>query len=123
MAAENRVVNEVFGGGVGVGAGVDEYEVSALARNDGGQSGSRDAFHRAKAKNRDRVDAAIRSGRLRALLKSTVKRIDERAVQVDCDDGLVTIENDAVIISAGGVLPTALLQKIGIHTETKHGTL
>ena len=82
-----------------------------------------DAFQRAKAKNRDRVDAAIRSGRLRALLKSNVKRIDERAVQVDCDDGLVTIENDAVIISAGGVLPTALLQKIGIHTETKHGTL
>ncbi len=82
-----------------------------------------DAFQRAKAKNRERVDAAIRSGRLRTLLKSNVKRIDERAVQVDCDDGLVTIENDAVIISAGGVLPTALLQKIGIHTETKHGTL
>jgi thioredoxin reductase/NAD-dependent dihydropyrimidine dehydrogenase PreA subunit len=82
-----------------------------------------DAFQRAKAKNRERVDAAIRSGRLRALLKSNVTRIDEHAVQVDCGESVVTIENDAVIISAGGVLPTALLQKIGIQTETKHGTV
>jgi thioredoxin reductase len=81
-----------------------------------------DAFQRAKAKNRERVDAAIRSGRLRALLKSNVKRIDAAAVEVDCGDEVVTLENDAVIVSAGGVLPTALLQKMGIQSETKHGT-
>jgi hypothetical protein len=30
--------------------------------------------------------------------------------------------NDAVIVCAGGLLPTPLLQKIGIQFETKFGT-
>ena len=81
-----------------------------------------DAFQRAKAKNRERVDAAIRTGKLRALLKSNVKRISADSVIVDCDGTAMQFPNDAVIVSAGGVLPTALLEKIGIRTETKHGT-
>jgi hypothetical protein len=32
------------------------------------------------------------------------------------------IANDAVIVCAGGLLPTPLLQKIGIQFETKFGT-
>jgi len=34
----------------------------------------------------------------------------------------LTLPNDAVIVSAGGVLPTPFLQKIGIEVETKYGT-
>lgn len=82
-----------------------------------------DAFQRAKAKNRERVDAAIRSGKLRAVLKSNVKRIEIDQVHLDCgDEDPLTLQNDAVIVSAGGVLPTSLLERIGIHSETKHGT-
>ena len=81
-----------------------------------------DAFQRAKAKNRERIDAAIRNGKLRALLKSNVKRIEPDSVTVDYDGKALQFPNDAVIVSAGGVLPTALLEKIGIATETKRGT-
>jgi hypothetical protein len=34
----------------------------------------------------------------------------------------MALENDAVIISAGGVLPTAFLNSIGVKVETKYGT-
>jgi thioredoxin reductase (NADPH) len=36
--------------------------------------------------------------------------------------GEITIPNDAVIVCAGGELPTALLQGAGIRFETKFGT-
>jgi hypothetical protein len=37
-------------------------------------------------------------------------------------DDAEEIENDSVIISAGGILPTTFLQGIGINVETKWGT-
>jgi hypothetical protein len=32
------------------------------------------------------------------------------------------VNNDAVIVSAGGVLPSEFLKRIGINVETKRGT-
>jgi len=32
------------------------------------------------------------------------------------------IKNDAVIVCAGGILPTAFLNSIGVKVETKYGT-
>jgi len=32
------------------------------------------------------------------------------------------VRNDAVIVSAGGVLPSDFLRRIGISVETKYGT-
>ncbi|MDH3532637.1 MAG: 4Fe-4S ferredoxin, partial [Gammaproteobacteria bacterium] len=32
------------------------------------------------------------------------------------------LQNDAVIVSAGGILPSAFLKGIGINVETKWGT-
>ena len=81
-----------------------------------------DAFARAKAKNRDRLVKATASGRLRQLLKSNVLRIEPDAVVMDCGGKQERLLNDAVIVSAGGVLPTAFLETIGIDVETKHGT-
>ena len=37
-------------------------------------------------------------------------------------DERIRIANDAVIINAGGILPTAFLREIGIDVETKFGT-
>jgi len=48
VAAEDRVVHEVFGFGLGIRAGVDENEMSAFARDDGGERGTGDALHRAE---------------------------------------------------------------------------
>ncbi len=37
--------------------------------------------------------------------------------------GRSALRNEAVIVCAGGLLPTPLLQKIGIHFDTKHGSV
>ncbi len=80
------------------------------------------AFTRAKEKNRQKVREAEEAGRLTVLMKSNVKVIEEKLVHVEQEGKMLKIENDAVIISAGGILPTAFLKKVGIHVETKFGT-
>ena len=69
-----------------------------------------DAFARAKPKNRERIAAAERAGRLRVLLESDVRRIDASRVILECDGRDVELPNDAVIVSAGGILPTDFLR-------------
>ena len=80
------------------------------------------AFARAKEKNRKKVQQAEAGGRLRVLLSSNVREIGQRSVSIEQDGSLLEIENDAVIVSAGGVLPTPFLKEIGITVETKYGT-
>jgi thioredoxin reductase (NADPH) len=81
-----------------------------------------EAFARAKSRNRERLQQATMSGRLRALLKSNVLKIEPNSVLMDCDGKPTQLDNDVVIVSAGGILPTAFLQGLGIAMETKHGT-
>ena len=79
-------------------------------------------FSRAKEKNRQKVQQAESSGRLTVLYKSNVKEIFKGRVAIDHDGELVEVENHSVIISAGGILPTAFLKASGIEVETKYGT-
>ena len=81
-----------------------------------------DAFPRVKQKNRLRLEACVREGRACVVLKSRVKAIELDAVQVEEDGSLRRFRNDAVIVCAGGLLPTPLLQKVGIRFDTKFGT-
>ena len=81
-----------------------------------------DAFGRAKEKNRARIAAAEQSGQLRVLFKSIVKEIQSQRVILDQDGELIELDNHAVIVSAGGVLPTPFLQSIGIQVDTKYGS-
>lgn len=80
------------------------------------------AFNRAKQKNREKVDAMQNEGRLRVLFSSNVKEIRPDSVTIAMGEKTGKLQNDAVIVSAGGILPTAFLQKIGINVETKWGT-
>ncbi|HHH35378.1 MAG TPA: 4Fe-4S dicluster domain-containing protein [Gammaproteobacteria bacterium] len=80
------------------------------------------AFSRAKAKNRARVEAMARDGNLQVLMKSNVKEITADEVRVEQEGQMHTLGNDAVIICAGGILPTPFLKEIGIEVETKYGT-
>jgi len=82
-----------------------------------------DAFSRAKEKNRQKVTAAEAAGSLTVLLKSNTKEITEHKVILDVEGETIEIENDAIIVSAGGVLPTPMLKELGITVETKHGTI
>lgn len=81
-----------------------------------------EAFGRAKKKNRDKVQKAQEEGRLNVLMKSKVKEIRDHDLLLDHDGQEITLRNDAVIICAGGILPTAFLKEIGIEVETKRGT-
>jgi len=81
-----------------------------------------DAFSRAKEKNRHKIADAENSGRLRVLLKSTVKHIEPDKVVINTDDEEISIDNDAVIVCAGGILPSGFLKSLGINVDTKFGT-
>ncbi len=81
-----------------------------------------EAFSRAKPKNRDRVDKAVKSGRLKLMLKSKILEIGQNSVELEWQGKRQQLKNDAVIVCAGGILPTNFLKSIGIEIETKHGT-
>ena len=81
-----------------------------------------EAFSRAKEKNRSKIADAEKAGRLRVLMKSTVKHIEQDKVVIMTDDEELCIDNDAVIVCAGGILPSGFLKDIGVSVETKYGT-
>jgi thioredoxin reductase (NADPH) len=81
-----------------------------------------DTFSRAKLKNRQRVSAAVERGALRVLLRSAITAIKTNTAEIECDGRRAAIKNDAVIVCAGGILPTGFLKNIGIEIETKYGT-
>jgi thioredoxin reductase len=80
------------------------------------------AFSRAKPKNRQLVEEMQAKGRLRVLFSSNVKQIVDGAVQIEVNDKVGSIANDAIVVSAGGILPSAFLRTIGIDVETKWGS-
>ena len=81
-----------------------------------------EAFSRAKPKNRQLVEEMQAKGRLHVLFSSSVKTILNGSVEIAVGDKLMSIANDAVIVSAGGILPSAFLKTVGIHVETKWGS-
>jgi thioredoxin reductase len=81
-----------------------------------------EAFGRVKEKNRQRLQETEKSGRINVLLQSNVKKIDADKVTLDHAGKMIEIKNNAVIVSAGGVLPTPFLKEIGVMVETKFGT-
>jgi len=96
-------------------ADVEGSEVSLSYRSD--------SFSRAKAKNRDRIDEYSSQGRIKLYLPSTLTEVnDESHVSLDYNGENLTIPNDAIIINAGGILPTGFLKQIGIQVDTRYGT-
>ena len=80
------------------------------------------AFSRAKPKNRQIVEDMEAAGQLRVLFSSNVSSITDHDVKLTLNDSVESITNDAVVVSAGGILPSAFLRTVGIHVETKWGT-
>ena len=81
-----------------------------------------EAFSRAKEKNRIKIADAEKSGRLRVLMKSSVKLIEPDKVVIKAEDAELSLDNDAIIVCAGGILPTGFLKDLGISVETKFGS-
>ena len=110
-----------------VGGGDSALEAAAsIAKQPGTNvtlSHRRNAFSRAKVKNRERVETAAESGHLNILFQSSITRIGRHDVEIEQKGRRMRIKNDAVIVCAGGILPTAFLKGIGIEVETKYGTV
>ena len=81
-----------------------------------------EAFSRAKEKNREKVDKMQAKGQLKVLLSSNVKEIHADKVLIEQQGKTMEFPNHAVIICAGGILPTPFLKEIGIQVDTKHGS-
>lgn len=86
-----------------------------------GLSYRNDSFARAKQKTRLRVEKLVKSGDLTLYMSSNVSKITETSIVLDHQGQLITLINSAVIVCAGGVLPTPFLQETGIEVETKYG--
>ena len=81
-----------------------------------------DAFKRLKPKNKERIDSALNLGLVKVLFETNVKEIQPSKVILLGKDGEeIYLENDLVYIFAGGELPTAFLEKIGIKITRRHG--
>jgi thioredoxin reductase len=109
-----------------VGGGDSALEAALAVADEPGTSVAlsyrSEAFARVKEKNRKRLEEAQKSGRVQVLLKSNVKQIESGKVILEQDGKRIELRNDAVIVSAGGVLPTPFLKEVGILVETKYGT-
>jgi len=109
-----------------VGGGDSALEAALACADEPGTSVAlsyrSEAFARVKEKNRKRLEEAQKAGRVQVLLKSNVKQIESGKVILDQDGKRIELRNDAIIVSAGGVLPTPFLKEVGILVETKYGT-
>ena len=81
-----------------------------------------EAFSRVKEKNRQLLNAAASANKINVLLKSSVVRIEEKKVTINCDGEEREFANDGVIVCAGGMLPTPFLKEIGVMVQTHYGT-
>ncbi len=81
-----------------------------------------EAFSRAKPKNRERVERMLVQGQLQVMLSSKVRSITADNAEIEWNGARQVIQNDAVIVCAGGILPTEFLKSAGIEMETKYGT-
>ena len=80
------------------------------------------AFTRAKDKNKKKVEAAQKAGRLMVMFESKVKAVHPTEVDIEWQGKMKRYPNDAIIVCAGGILPTGFLKSIGVEVETKKGT-
>lgn len=82
-----------------------------------------ESFGRVKVKNRDRLQEAQEKNQLNVLLKSNILQIGIDTVEIELSSQeIIEIPNTAVIICAGGILPTPFLKEIGVMVETHYGT-
>ncbi|HET9253214.1 MAG TPA: NAD(P)-binding domain-containing protein [Candidatus Eisenbacteria bacterium] len=80
-----------------------------------------DSFTRLADANQRRLDRAVQSRTLEVHLKTQIRRIEPAEVTLDVEGRTCRLENDDVFIFAGGELPTAFLERLGVATTTYFG--
>jgi thioredoxin reductase/NAD-dependent dihydropyrimidine dehydrogenase PreA subunit len=77
---------------------------------------------RPKEKNRMRLKELAAQGKVKIFLNASVKQIGKDTVTVEQEGKSCSLKNDAVIVCAGGTLPTPMLKEIGVMVDTYYGT-
>ena len=81
-----------------------------------------DILTRPKEKNRMRLKEFATQGKLKIFLNASVKHIEKDTVTLEQEGKSYLVKNDAVIVCAGGTLPTPMLKEIGVMVDTYYGT-
>ena len=74
-------------------------------------------FFRLKADNRERLEEAVRGGRIEVLLNSKVKAIREDEIDIDVGGDVRTMPNDNVLILIGTLPPVGFLLDVGLELD------
>lgn len=78
-------------------------------------------FTRPKDKNRQLLKQYVERKKLTVYLHANVQEIGTETVTLLHDGKVIELKNDAVIVCAGGTLPTPLLKEIGVMVDTYYG--
>ncbi len=78
-------------------------------------------FTRPKEKNRQQLKELSAQGKIKVLLNCNVKEIGRDEVSLSQGGQVIRIKNDAVIVCAGGTMPTPFLKQIGVMVNTFFG--
>mgnify|MGYP002086445569 CR=1 FL=1 len=78
-------------------------------------------FTQPKDKNRQQVKAAAEQQKIAVYLNADVKEIGKTAVTLAYEGKEIELQNNAVIVCAGGTLPTPMLKEIGVMVDTYYG--
>lgn len=76
-------------------------------------------FGRVKERNREKIDAAVKAGKVELLLGSQVKEIRRDVVVLEHEGTLRLLPNDGVVVRIGGEAPYPFLQRIGVNIVKK----
>jgi thioredoxin reductase (NADPH) len=81
-----------------------------------------DIVTRPKAKNRQQLTHRVEEKKITVYLETSVKEIGPDTVTLRHEGTDIELKNDAVIVCAGGTLPTPMLKEIGVMVDTYYGT-
>lgn len=79
-------------------------------------------FTRPKDKNRQQLKQGVEKKRITVYVHANVKEIGTGTVTLIHEGNEIEVKNDAVIVCAGGTLPTPMLKEIGVMVDTYYGT-
>ncbi|MCS6293733.1 MAG: NAD(P)-binding domain-containing protein [Nitrospira sp.] len=78
-------------------------------------------FTRPKDKNRQQLKQCVAEKKITVYVNANVKEIGKDVVTLDHEGQSVVLKNDAMIVCAGGTLPTPMLKEIGVMVDTYYG--
>jgi len=83
----------------------------------------KEGFSRIKERNAQRVEKAMKSGKLNVLFNSVPVKFKPESVVIEVNGTTREIPNDFVFIFAGGTPPTEFLKKIGVQFGMRDMTM